>query len=157
MATGTYTLAYEELTEDCSEPRPGRRGSRDNLDLAQVRACLEAFAAIPSIALTDVEAIIRLRDEHRRIAITRAGGTMYYTLIPEAAHTPLPSSPEDILAFLQGIEPTRSAPAPVNQPVPAAKPPPRKSLFGLSRPAQVALMAGLLAAIGAVAYLEFFS
>lgn len=155
MAPLQYTLTFESLSPDCFTVRPGQRGTRDNLDSATVRACLEAFAAIPSVNLVDVDAKLRLRSGLRQVVVGRSGNAFYFTPMPEASNTPVPSTADGVMAYMEGIDPVAPAPAPAE---PADEPqtghdrPARQGLFRLSLGAQVAVLAVTLSVATSLAY-----
>lgn len=153
MPPGPVQLSYESLNADCSAPRPGKRGSRDDLDLAGLQACLEAFVAIPSVDLVDAEARVRIRYQHFHIAVSRSSGTLYYTLMPEAANTPVATDPAGVIAFLTGTDVPESAPAPIEAAEEFAAPP--RHGFHLPVGAQISLLVVLLAVLAGLSYHAF--
>ena len=53
MSQSRFTLSYDSLSEDCVTPVAQVRGTLENLDESAVLARLEAFSAIPAVALVD--------------------------------------------------------------------------------------------------------
>ena len=138
MPVQKFTLSYESLSSDCAQVRPQERGTREDLDEASARECLEAFVAIPAVDLVDLDATIRMRLQQKQVAVSRSGDNLYFTLIPEASHTPEPGTPESIIDYLADREasteatPFEVAPEPECRPV--------KSRWQLPLGVQIALM-----------------
>lgn len=143
MSSGTFTLTHESLSADCTSPQPDFRGTRDGLDESAVRACLEAFAAIPAVELTEVDAKIQLRHHQRQVAVYHSGNALYFTPIPEASHTPTPGTPDEVLAYLTGT-PAVTAEDPAVTADGATESKPTRRGLGLSFGAQIAVLAVLV-------------
>jgi len=137
MADEKFSLVYKSLSADCAEVLPQHQGSLDDLDAPQVRACLDAFAAIPAVELAGVEAKIRLRCNQQHVVVSRSGDALYFTPMPENSHTAELSTPEVIMAYLTEADPIQMEP----EPMPTLGRQKRKFSLGLSLGSQIAVLA----------------
>ena len=137
MSDGKFSLVSKSLSDNCAEVLPQHQGAQNDLDAATVKACLDAFAAIPAVDLVGVEAKIRLRCHQQQVVVSRSGDALYFTPIPESSHTAESSTPEGIMAYLTGVDPIQPEP----ESIPATVRRKRNFSLGLSLGGQIAVLA----------------
>ncbi len=94
------SLVTKNLSPDGSTVRVSEENPGADVTEAEARAALSAFAAVPTMALVDVDAKIYLTGPEGKVAVQNVGGRLFVTLVPEAVNTAAERTPEQAVAMV---------------------------------------------------------
>jgi hypothetical protein len=105
------SLSTKHLSADGGTVRLGEEHFAVDVTAFEARAALTAFAAVPAMALVDVDAKIYLTGPEAKVAVQNVGGRLFVTLVPEAVNTATERTPEQTVAMVTRGDPGAAADA----------------------------------------------
>jgi hypothetical protein len=101
MTASSLFISSTGLAEDCARVEEGAQQSSRPVESKELLKHLQAFAAIPSLDLLDVEAFITVHaGAAGEFVIRNEGGVLFLVEVPTMENSPLQRSPEEIVQFL---------------------------------------------------------
>lgn len=101
MSTANLSYSTQGLSADCSAVADGAHTDATPIETAALLERLQAFAAIPSVDLIDVQPTVTITVQGGGEFIVRnETGSLYLTQVPTAEHSAMQKSAEEIVQFL---------------------------------------------------------